>query len=364
MKINEKYMYKALELALNGLGETAPNPLVGAVVVRGNRIVGSGYHKRAGLAHAEVNALKIAGAKAKGATLYVNLEPCVHHGKTPPCVDEIIKSKIKKVVVGTLDPNPLVNGKGVKKLRLAGILVEINTCKPECLSINEAYFHKIITGKPLIIAKAAISLDGKIAAKDGSSKWISSVAARQLTHKLRLMCDSIMVGANTIRKDDPKLNVRVDGKIKKRKIIVVSENMKIPTKSKILKDSKNLLFITSKKSQKSTVINLRKKGADFIETKLSRKNNFKCDWKGILKDLAKKNINSVLVEGGGVLLSSMVNANVIDCFVFIISPKILGGNGVNLLPNVDIENISKALNLHVDYIDILSDEIIVQARPA
>ncbi|MEE9613844.1 MAG: bifunctional diaminohydroxyphosphoribosylaminopyrimidine deaminase/5-amino-6-(5-phosphoribosylamino)uracil reductase RibD, partial [Thermodesulfobacteriota bacterium] len=205
---NEKFMRAALSLAKKGLGRTSPNPAVGAVVVKGKKIVARGYHRKAGLAHAEVEALDRAGRKSSGADLYVTLEPCCHHGRTPPCTDAIIEARIKRVFVGMKDPNPGVRGRGIKKLMAAGITVVTGMLESDCRTLNEPYTKHVTTGIPYVILKLAMSLDGRIATGGGESKWITGPEARNYVHKLRNTVDCVMVGSGTAVRDDPRLTVR------------------------------------------------------------------------------------------------------------------------------------------------------------
>ena len=249
---DEKYMETAFRLAKKGKGKTFPNPLVGAVIVKDNRVVGSGFHQRIGKSHAEVNALKSAGTKAKGATLYVNLEPCSHFGRTPPCVDSIIKSGIKKVICATLDPSPSVNGAGVKRLKWAGIEVKLGVLESKAKKLNEVYFKRILTGFPFVILKIVQTLDGKIATLSGNSKWISQEDSRKFVHSLRKQVDAVLVGINTVIKDNPKLTTRkVKGKNPLR--IVLDSEGKIPLNSNLLKenkDNKTVVVVTRRQAEK------------------------------------------------------------------------------------------------------------------
>ena len=209
MILNEKFMKIAIELAKKGIGNVNPNPLVGAVIVKDGKIIGQGYHERYGEGHAEVNAFKSLDDDPTGATMYVTLEPCFHYGKTPPCADRIIENKISKVIIGMVDPNPLVSGKGIEKLKNAGIEVEVGILEEECRKINEVFIKYITTKKPFVVMKTAMSLDGKIATKTGESKWITSEKSRLQVHILRNKFSGIMVGVNTIIKDNPELTCRV-----------------------------------------------------------------------------------------------------------------------------------------------------------
>ncbi|MEE9400354.1 MAG: bifunctional diaminohydroxyphosphoribosylaminopyrimidine deaminase/5-amino-6-(5-phosphoribosylamino)uracil reductase RibD, partial [Dehalococcoidales bacterium] len=232
--LDEDYMKQALKLAAGGLGQTSPNPMVGAVIVKDNRIIGSGYHRRYGGEHAEINALQDAGEPLDGSTLYVTLEPCCHHGKTPPCVDEIIRHRIGRVVIGAVDPNPRVNGRSIELLKRNGIETRVGVLEAECRNLNEAHFKYMSTGIPLVTLKFAQTLDGRIATLTGDSRWISSEKFRRLAHKLRAASDAIMVGIDTVLADDPQLTVRlVKGRNPTR--IILDGGLRIPVDSMVVR---------------------------------------------------------------------------------------------------------------------------------
>ena len=242
-------MQTAIALARKGIGKTSPNPAVGAVIVKNGRIIGKGYHKKAGRAHAEINALKQAGIKAKGAEMYITLEPCNHFGRTPPCTDVIIKAGIKKVFIGMKDPNPLVAGKGVRRLRSAGMDVEVGILEDECRGINEAYIKYITTKTPFVTLKLASTLDGKIATAAGESKWITGEDARRFAHRMRREADAVMVGIGTVLKDNPELTTRlVKGKDPIR--IVVDSQLRIPVNAKVLNKKRGGIIIATTKPVK------------------------------------------------------------------------------------------------------------------
>ena len=247
MNLNEYFMKKAIELAKKGVGKVNPNPLVGAIIVKEGEIIGEGYHEKYGEAHAEVNAFKSLKEDPSGATLYVTLEPCSHYGKTPPCVDMIIENKINKVIIGMIDPNPLVAGNGVNKLIAAGIEVKSGILEDECKKLNEIFIKYIITKKPYVVLKAAMSLDGKIATKTGESKWISCEESRLQVHELRNKLSGIMVGINTVITDNPELTCRTQNENDPVRIIVDS-SLRIPLDSKVLKnkDGKTMIATTKK----------------------------------------------------------------------------------------------------------------------
>ena len=246
-------MKEALALAMKAEGLTSPNPVVGAVLVKGNKVVGSGYHKRAGSPHAEIVAIKSAGQKTNGSTLYINLEPCNHYGRTPPCAPEVIKAGIKRVVIAMQDPNPIVNGKGIKKLKSAGIDVEVGILEQDARKINETYIKYITKKMPFVVLKWAMSVDGKIATHTGDSKWISHEASRNFTHRLRGKFDAILIGINTLLKDNPQLTTHGLG-VKEPKRIVVDDRGKIPLDCNLLKtESSQVILATTNKIKKEKI---------------------------------------------------------------------------------------------------------------
>lgn len=331
-------MALALELAAKGRGSVSPNPMVGAVIVKDGKIIGTGYHEKCGEGHAEVNAFKNATEEVNGATIYVTLEPCSHYGKTPPCADKIIEKGIAKVVIGTLDPNPLVAGRGVQKLLDAGIEVKSGVLEDECKKINEVFMKYIVKKEPFVIMKAAMSLDGKIATKSGESKWITGETARKNVHELRSEVSGIMVGVNTVLKDDPELTSRIEnGKNPIR--IIVDSKLRTPISSKIVQSANKVktIIATTLSEENEKMLSYKQKGVHIINTKT--KDN-RVDLNDLMKKLAIEKIDSVLLEGGSELNFSALNEGIVDKVQFYIAPKIIGGkdskspvggNGIELL---------------------------------
>jgi len=323
MKNNpEYYMDLALKLALKAKGRTLPNPMVGALVVKDGKIIGQGYHKKAGLAHAEIVALDQAGNSSKDASLYVTLEPCRHFGRTPPCVNRIIRSQIKEVFVGMLDPNPLNNGKGIAILKKSGIKVSVGYLEDELKELNSIFIKYISKKMPHITVKVAESLDGRVATKTGESKWITSDASRSFAHKLRGNFDAIVVGVNTVILDNPRLDAWFS---KKQPVkVIVDSHLSTPDNANVfLKGKVIIATIASKQpgqetenmkvlSQKATILQVKEK-------------NGQIDLKDMFKKLAAMEISSVLVEGGGTLIGSLFDDKLVDKVEFFISPKIIGG---------------------------------------
>ncbi len=322
LKIDEVFMKVALNLAEMGKGMTSPNPLVGAVIVKNGKIIGKGFHKRAGENHAEVIALEEAGEKAEGGTLYVNLEPCVHWGRTPPCVERIRSAKIRRVVIGTIDPNPLVNSKGVEFLRRNGIEVRTGILEKEAKEINFSFFKSITKRMPFVAIKMAMTLDGKVATWTGESKWISSKESRNYVHLLRSEFDAIMVGVGTIIKDDPLLTIRY-GKPKKIIRVILDSNLSIPENSKILGtlDSGKVIIFKAKNENLEKTERLKAKGVDIVFLE----NGDKIPLKKVLFHLNEMGVNSLLVEGGPTLVTSLFEESLVDRVYIFVSPLLIGG---------------------------------------
>lgn len=322
MILNERFMKIAIELAKKGIGNVNPNPLVGAIIVKDDKIIGQGYHEKYGQGHAEVNAFKSLTEDATGATMYVTLEPCSHYGKTPPCVDRIIENKISKVIIGMVDPNPLVAGNGIEKLKKAGIEVEVGILEEECRKINEVFIKYITTKKPFVVMKTAMSLDGKIATKTGESKWITSEKSRLQVHILRNKFSGIMVGVNTIIKDNPELTCRMaEGSNPIR--IIVDSTLRIPLKSKVLENHDNKTIIaTTKKVNTTKVQKLLKNN---IEVLIINEKNGRVDLNDLMRKLGELNIDSILLEGGATLNYSALEEEVVDKVMVYMAPKMIGG---------------------------------------
>lgn len=321
--MDEKYMKLALELALKGEGRVSPNPMVGAVIVKNNKIIGKGYHGFYGGPHAEVNAITNASESVEGSTIYVTLEPCCHYGKTPPCVNLIMEKKIKKVIIACLDPNPLVAGKGVKILEDNGIEVVSGILEKECSDANEIFMKYIVHKKPFVIMKSAMTLDGKIATYSGDSKWITSEESRLEVHKLRNKVSAIMVGIGTVLVDNPSLTCRIEGGKSPTRIIIDS-SLRIPMDSNVLhiKDNTKTIIITTEKGDKKKIEELKKLGVDIIITPLK---NHRVDLSALMEILGDMKIDSILLEGGSTLNYSALNEGIVDKIQFYIAPKIVGG---------------------------------------
>lgn len=340
--MDKKYMERALELAALGEGKVNPNPMVGAVVVKDGKIVGEGYHKKYGGPHAEVFALEEAGIKAEGATIYVTLEPCSHYGKTPPCAKKIIDMGIKRCIIASLDPNPLVSGRGIKMMTDAGIEVVTGIMEKEALELNRVFMKYISTKVPYLFLKCGITLDGKIASRTGNSKWITNELAREKVQKLRNKYMGIMVGINTVLADDPSLTARIEnGRNPYR--VVIDPFLDIPIDSKFVnfEDGKSILITSYNNVEKERISFLKKKNVNviFLEG---------IDFKlyDILKKIGEIGIDGVLLEGGSFLISKAFSEDVIDGGEIFIAPKILGDDkAISFIKGFNFENISDGFQL-------------------
>ncbi len=322
--LNEKYMRLALRLAEKARGRTSPNPMVGAVVVKNGKVLATGYHKKAGEPHAEAIALRKAGKKAKGATLYVTLEPCSHTNKrTPPCTPLVVSSGIKRVFVATIDPNPHVSGNGIRTLRKAGIEVAAGVLEAEAKKLNEAFIKHITTGMPFVTLKIAQTLDGKIATATGESQWITGEEARQEGHRLRDSHDAILVGVNTVLNDDPSLTARIPGGRDPIRIIVDSK-LRTPTSAKIItqKSSARTYIAALPTASKDKLVGLLDAGAEIV---LAREKSGKVDLKHLMKMLGSYGVTSVLIEGGAEVNASALKAGIVDKVVMFIAPLLMTG---------------------------------------
>lgn len=361
LSYDEKYMRLAMQLAGNAIGRTSPNPLVGAVIVKDNRVVGCGWHRKAGTPHAEVHALNQAGELAQGADVYVTLEPCAHYGKTPPCAKALVKAKVKNVYGGLLDVNPKVAGKGFKILEDAGIHVEYGFLQDELRKQNEVFFKWIEHKKPFVVLKAAMTLDGKIATATGQSKWITNETSRAYGYKLRDIYDGIMVGINTVIEDNPMLTARVDGG-KNPIRIVVDSSLKIDINANVVQDkSAKTIVATTDKADKDKILKLQAQDVDVIV--VDKDENDKVDIEKLLDILGQQNICSILVEGGATLSGSFVARKLVDKVYFFIAPKIVGGKEAKTpVAGTGILNLQEALALKDIQIEKLEEDILIIGR--
>lgn len=356
------YMKRALDLALKGMGKTSPNPLVGAVIVKADKIIGEGYHEYYGGAHAEVNAIKNSTESVEGATMYVTLEPCSHYGKTPPCANLLVEKKLSRVVVAMLDPNPLVAGRGVEILKNNGIEVSVGLLGWEAKKTNEIFIKYITTKRPFVILKTAMSLDGKIATKTGESKWITNAISREYVHELRNKVSGIMVGVNTVIMDDPSLTTRLKKGGTDATRIIVDSSLRIPLTAKILNvDShKKTLIATTEKAHIEKINKLKE--FKNVEVILTPSKNGKVDLNYLFNFLGNNGIDSVLVEGGANLNFSMIQEGLVDKVISFIAPKLIGGeHSKTPIGGEGFEKLSDAVLLHNMNIKTYGEDIMIEA---
>jgi len=376
------YMKLALQLAERGRGRTRPNPMVGAVIVKNGRIIATGYHRKAGQPHAEVIALASAGPKAKGATLYLNLEPCCHDDKrTPPCTRAVLASGIKRVVVAMQDPNPKVTGKGIRELTRAGIKVKTGVLRSEAEHLNEVFAKWITTGRPFVTMKVATSLDGKIASATGESHWITGKTARAYVHQLRSEVDAVMVGIGTILADDPRLTARLAGKKGYDPIrIVVDSRLRIPLESKILhlaspparkgelkfrtfgagqlQSSARTVLATTKRASNEKIQEVEKLGAQVL---VMEDSNGRVNLTALMKELGRIEITNLLLEGGSELNASMLCEGLVDKAIFLIASKIIGGqNAISAVGGSMARPLSQAFNVSDLQVRRLGEDLLIQ----
>jgi len=340
---DERWMKRALHLAEKGKGRTSPNPMVGAILVKDGKMVGEGHHAKAGEAHAEIVALQQAGEEAEGAILYLNLEPCTHYGKTPPCVPQVIEAGVKRVVIGMEDPNPLVKGKGIEILRKAGLDVEVGILEKECRRLNEAFCKYILKKEPFVVLKVAATLDGKMATRNGDSKWISGEASRRFVHKLRDQVDGVLVGIGTVLKDNPMLTARIRGGRDPYRIVLDSR-LKIPEEAKVIGTSPSKAIIASTElAPKDKIEKLEKRGVQILilDSKEGRVNLKSC-----LSKLGEMGMMNLLVEGGSQVNGSFLDEGVIDKLLLFLSPKLIGDQqALGIFGGKGASNLQKATAL-------------------
>lgn len=357
MSTDREYMARALELAARGRGRTSPNPMVGCVVVRDGKIIGEGWHERAGEPHAEVIALRHAG-DVSGATVYVSLEPCAHHGKTPPCVDLLTQRKPRRVVAAMQDPNPKVAGKGIEALRAAGVETEVGLLESEARQLNEAFIKHITTGMPFVIAKCAMSLDGKIATRTGDSKWVTGETARAYVHKLRNEVDAILVGSRTVMLDDPSLTTRLpegDTRDPIRVIVDAAEYLSADRKVFHL-DSDAPTWVAVAEGRTA-------EGADQVLQVPRALGGI--DFWALMQELGKRNITTVLIEGGGSTHASAFEAGIVDKVLFFVAPKIVGGqDAITAVEGRGVEFMAEALPLRDMKATSIGEDLLIEAYVA
>jgi diaminohydroxyphosphoribosylaminopyrimidine deaminase/5-amino-6-(5-phosphoribosylamino)uracil reductase len=350
-------MQRALSLAQKALGNVSPNPAVGAVIVRDGKIIGEGYTRPPGSAHAEIVALRQAGERARGATMYVILEPCCHYGRTPPCTDAIIAAQIAEVHIATLDPNPQVAGRGRAQLEAVGIKTHLGEHEEEARGLNEAYIKFITTGIPFVTAKFAMSLDGKLATKTGDSKWISSEESRRYVQHLRSIVDAVMVGVGTVLRDDPRLTVRIEGVERQPLRVIVDSSGRTPLQAQVFHMPGQTLLATTQSLPEGRARAFKEKGAELL-TLTAREGVV--DLGELLRALGQRELTSVLVEGGGILLGSLFDLGLVDKVFAFIAPIIIGGKeAVTPVAGDGVAHIAQALRLSRVQVQRFGDDVLI-----
>ncbi len=359
MKRDAEHMRLAIRLARKGLGRTSPNPPVGAVVVQAGRIVGKGYHRRAGMPHAEVEALADAGRRARGATLYVTLEPCNHTGRTPPCTEAVLAAGVGRVVVGCLDPDPSVKGGGARRLRRRGIEVVVDVEGEGCAEILRPFATRVTTGLPLVTLKLAATLDGRIATRSGDSRWISGEKARRLGHRWRDQMDAIMVGAQTVIADDPQLTCRLRGGRDPLRV-VVDGRLRVPSGARVLTNelAAGTLVATSKTSG-NKLLRMQRNGVQ-IET-LAADSGGRFKLRTLLRRLAKRGVSSVLLEGGADLAAAALRERVVDRVACFVAPKLIGGDGRPMLGIIGVDRLVDSIDLRDLRMRRIGPDVLIEA---
>jgi diaminohydroxyphosphoribosylaminopyrimidine deaminase / 5-amino-6-(5-phosphoribosylamino)uracil reductase len=363
MNKDHYYMKMALDLAASAKGRTNPNPVVGAILVKDGVIVGSGLHRRAGEPHAEVHAFRMAGEHAEGATLYVTLEPCSHFGKTPPCANLVKESKVARVVVAVQDPNPQVAGRGIGILREAGIEVEVGVLEKEARLLNERFVHNMVNRTPFVISKVAMTLDGKIAAYNGHSKWITGEESRHNVHLLRNEVDAILVGIGTVKADDPMLTTRLETGGKNPIRIVLDTTLRMPMEAKITdcSEAKTWIVTAEENDVAEKIKALEEKGVEFIYVPVTDSG---LDLSVLMNKLYEKGVTDLLVEGGSEINGSFLRAGLINKFSIYVAPKILGGrDSLTPFTGDNVESMDEALDVTIHSVENFGEDLLITAYP-
>ncbi|MYL54488.1 bifunctional diaminohydroxyphosphoribosylaminopyrimidine deaminase/5-amino-6-(5-phosphoribosylamino)uracil reductase RibD [Pontibacillus yanchengensis] len=361
MNQDQQYMQLAIQMAQTTTGQTTPNPHVGAVVVKDGEVLGMGAHLKAGGPHAEVHALQMAGERAAGATIYVTLEPCSHYGKTPPCAELIVQSGIQRVVVATLDPNPQVAGRGVRRIREAGIEVEIGVLEKEADELNQVFYHWIANKTPYVTLKTAMSLDGKIATTTGESQWITGTEAREDVHQYRHTHDGILVGVNTVIHDGPKLTTRLPHGGKNPVRIVLDTHLRTPIDTPLIQSPEAPTWIVTGSDVEQDQINHFRQYGHVEVVKLSSSN---ISIEEVLRVLGEKGITSLFVEGGAQVNDAFVRAGAVNQVIQYIAPKLIGGKTAPTpITGEGIAKLSEAISLKIEGVIQLGQDIKIVAKP-
>ncbi len=350
--LDQQMMQRCLELARQAAGQTAPNPMVGAVVVQAGQIVGEGFHPKAGQPHAEVFALRAAAERAQGATVYVNLEPCSHHGRTPPCADALIQAGVARAVVGMVDPNPQVAGAGIARLRAAGIEVSLGVEETACRQLNEGFIHRMLYQKPLGILKYAMTLDGKIAASSGHSAWVTSPPARSWVHRLRSECDAVIVGGNTVRRDNPLLTSHGQGHNPLR--VVMSRGLDLPTTAQLWQSEASTLVLTEAGANPAVRQSLEQQGVEVVSLPVLTPAS-------AMQQLYRRGCLSVLWECGGTLAASAIADGSVQKILAFVAPKIIGGRAASPVGELGLTQMTEALVLEQLRWEAVGADLLIEA---
>lgn len=358
--VAEFFMRLAIDEARKGVGRTAPNPAVGAVIVKAGRIIARGHHRKAGTPHAEVVAIQAAKGRTRGADLYTTLEPCNHFGRTPPCSQAILDAGIRRVVCGSADPNPMVDGKGIARLRRAGVQVVTGVLKDEADALNRPFFKWMKTQKPFVTLKAAITLDGKLASATGDSRWVTGEAARQRVHELRDRADAILVGAGTVEKDDPQLTTRIPGGRDAVRVIVDS-TLRLSPRAKVFtqKSQAKTIVATVQNADSPRALRLAEAGVEVwnVPAKGDR-----VDLKSLLRQLGEAGLVHIFVEGGAEIFASFLQQKLADELLLFIAPKIIGASGISWAGDLGVTQMAKALKLQTTRVERVGEDILLTAK--
>lgn len=354
-------MRRALALAARGRGLTSPNPPVGAVVASGREVLGEGWHRGPGFPHAEIEALDAAGDRARGATLYVTLEPCTHHGRTPPCAPRVVAAGVARVVIGITDPNPAVDGAGIRALEEAGIEVGLGARAAEARRLVEAFAKHVRTGQPLVTVKMAMTLDGRVAASDGSSRWVSGPGARRDVHRLRAAADAVVVGIGTVLADDPQLTCRLRGYRGHQPLrVVLDSSGRTPPGAALTDGAAPTLLCTTEKAPDEALDSLRECGCE-VRRFPSREG--RVDSLAVLEELGRRGLCDVLIEGGPTLAGDLVERSLVDRFLLYMAPKLLGPNGLPVVGGLAVPTIGDARQLTITAVRRVGSDLRIEAQP-
>lgn len=365
MTADERFMQLAIAQARRGLGRTHPNPAVGAVIVKGGKVVAKGFHAKAGLPHAEVVALKAAGAKAKGAVLYSTLEPCGHHGRTPPCSEAILAAGVKEVVYASSDPNPLVSGKGTRRLKRGGVKVRAGVLKAEADALNQPFFTFMKYARPFVTLKAAVTLDGKLATATGDSKWISGEASRRRVHEVRDQVDAILVGAGTVAFDDPQLTTRLPGKQGRSPVrVILDGRLDLDPRARVFEVKRGgprTIVVTAEPASSPKAKRFNDLGVDVWHVPGEGP---RVDLESVLLRLGAAGLLHVLVEGGSQIYGAFLASGLWDELKLFVAPKLFGHGGVTWSGGLSVPQVKDAPALRIVQLEQVGDDVLLTARPA